>query len=147
MGTQQQDGEQLLERIRQLEVSGVGRDAPNRADVQYSNLRADTVNTSGRDMYIVQLEERVRLLEGLDKAHRTRRRFFWLSALCFIAAMAVGLFAGTQITHLVSDSASETTALQAFKRYITIILIAGGLETASIAFLILGLFARPPRVR
>jgi hypothetical protein len=72
MGTQQHDAEQLLERIRRLEASAVGRDAPNRADVQYSNLTADTVNTSGRDMYIVQLEERVRLLEGLD-TRRTGR--------------------------------------------------------------------------
>jgi hypothetical protein len=147
MGTQQQDAEQLLERIRQLEASGAGREAPNHADIRHSNFTAETVNTSGRDMYVIQLEEQVRFLEGLDRAHKMRRTYFWLSALCFIAAMAVGLFAGSQISHLVSSTATEASALDAFRRYITIILVAGGLETASIAFLILGLLSRPPRTR
>ena len=159
MSAQDYQVEELLERIRRLESSDAARrqampteviqaprrEAPNRADIQHSNFRADSVNTAGRDMYVVQLEERVRFLEGLDKAHRTRRVFFWLSGLCFIAAMAMAVFTISRVSNMVSDTATQTTALQAFKQYVTFIAIAAGIEVASIAFLILGLLARPPR--
>lgn len=146
MSAQDYQVEELLERIRRLESSDAARhEAPSRADIQHSNFRADSVNTAGRDMYVVQLEERVKFLEGIDRAHRARRVFFWLSGLCFVAAMAMAVFTISRVSNMISDNETQTTALHAFKQYITFIAIAAGIEVASIAFLILGLLARPPR--
>ena len=78
MSAQDYQVEELLERIRRLESSDAARrqampteviqaprrEAPNRADIQHSNFRADSVNTAGRDMYVVQLEERVTVPGG-----------------------------------------------------------------------------------
>lgn len=130
-----QDTEQLLERIRRLEAAEAARErsaptevikgAPaadiggsHQTDIKHSDFSAQTVNTSGRDMYVVQLEERVRFLEGLDRAHRTRRFFFWLSALAFIACLIVVVYS----FQLIRDFADTQDTGEGFRRYAT----AGG---------------------
>jgi hypothetical protein len=149
--------EELLGRVRRLEAALASRpldpsQAPSsEAHVNQAGISAGTVNTSGRDMYVVQLEERIRFLEGMDRAHRTRRVFFMLSGLALIVGLASASYVGVQISDLVfsAGSASDKDFEAAFSDKTTqrAAAVAGVCQFLFIAFLIMGLFSRPPRYR
>ena len=155
-----QSTEELLDRVRRLEAALASRapESPqvggvpgSEAYVNQAGISAESVQTAGRDMYVVQLEERIRFLEGMDRAHRTRRVFFMLSGLALIVGLASATYVGIQINDLVTsvgrgnnddwqDVFNDTTTQRAGA-------VAAVCQFLFIAFFIMGLFSRPPRYR
>ena len=154
-----QSTEELLDRVRRLEAALASRapESPqvggvpgSEAYVNQAGISAESVQTAGRDMYVVQLEERIRFLEGMDRAHRTRRVFFVLSGLALIVGLASATYVGVQINDLVwSAGGNEKTYEAVFNDTTTqrAGAVAAVCQFLFIAFFIMGLFSRPPRYR
>jgi hypothetical protein len=161
MGSQAQDTEELLERIQRLEEAEAARQrvtstaiirAPAKGSdtTTRTDLSARPVQMTGEDTYVLQLEERVRYLEGLHRAYRARRIYFLLSAMCFAAAVGAAAVVAFKVRHFVGSKdllASPRNLPTALKHYFNAIVVAFALDVMSIAFLIFGLFSRPPRPR
>ena len=160
MGSQAQDTEELLERIQRLEEAEAARQrvtstaviraSSNGSDATRTDLAARPVYMTGQDQYVVQLEERVRYLEGLHSAYRARRIDFLLSAMCLAAAVGAAAVVAFKVRHFVSSKdlfTSPRNMPTALKHYFNAIVVAFALDVLSIAFLIFGLFSRPPRPR
>ncbi|MGN6380770.1 MAG: hypothetical protein ACTHNU_17600 [Gaiellales bacterium] len=178
MGSQAQDTEQhLLERIQRLEAAEEARQRVTQTDVIPSvktdviqaaaktdvvrppaagpdatrtDLTTQSMSVWARDPYVAQLEERVRYLEGHDRAYRARRTYFLLSAMCFAGAVGAAAVVAIKVRHFVSSEdlfSSPRNLPTALKHYFNAIVIAFALDVLSIAFLIFGLFSRPPRPR
>jgi hypothetical protein len=160
MGSQAQDTEELLERIQRLEEAEAARQrvtstavirAPSSgSDTTRTDLSARRVSTTDNDQYVVQLEERVRYLEELHRAYRARRIYFLLSAMCFAAAVGAATVVSFKVRHFVGSKdlfTSPRNMPTALKHYFNAIVVAFALDVMSIAFLIFGLFSRPPRPR
>ena len=160
MGSQAQDTEELLERIQRLEEAEAARQSVTStavirapaggSDTTRTDLAARPVYMTDHDQYVVQLEERVRYLEELHRAYRARRIYFLLSAMCFAAAVGAATVVAFKVRHFVGSKdlfASPRNMPAALKHYFNAIVVAFALDVMSIAFLIFGLFSRPPRPR
>jgi hypothetical protein len=159
---------ELRDRVRQLEAdvaslrqlnspqAGQARTpsaAASQADLELKDFRAgEDVNVAGRDMYmyVTQLQERVRFLEGLDRAHRTRRFFFALSALALIVALVSATYVFLRINDLVwsAQPGNEEAFADVFNETTSRAVAVGAIaQVLAFAFFIMGLFSRSPRYR
>jgi hypothetical protein len=150
--------QELLERIRQLEAvvasgqrdSSPGPEPPKSGtSLQFSDLEAQIVQVAGRDMTVYELKRNFEFLESFDRAHRTRRLFFWLSALSLIATLAAATYALIQINDLVWSSSGEYNGdyRNAFRNNndIAVAVAIGAIgQVVAVAFFIMGLFSRSP---
>jgi hypothetical protein len=119
------------------------------AEIRFSDVDVRNLQVAGRDMNIVyQLMERGRFLESLDRAHRTRRMFFALSALALIVTLVATTYAILELNDIVWSGAR--TYKQAFKNHdeIPVAIAVGAVaQVLTVVFFIMGLFSRSPRYR
>jgi hypothetical protein len=135
--------QELLERIRQLEAAV----APG-PSMEF-DIDAQTVHVAGRDMTVYELKRNFEFLESFDRAHRTRRLFFWLSALSLIAALAAATYAIIQLNDLVWSAAGNyngdySAAFRNNNGIAAAIAVGAIAQVLTVVFFIMGLFSRPP---
>jgi hypothetical protein len=113
------------------------------------DIDAQTVHVAGRDMTVYELKRNFEFLESFDRAHRTRRLFFWLSALSLIAALAAATYAIIQLNDLVWSAAGNyngdySAAFRNNNGIAAAIAVGAIAQVLTVVFFIMGLFSRPP---